>query len=756
VRTRRAAGRLGGPTSMNRPTQHEQRMAGRLEGVELPVLLRDLNRRRATGRLHVERRGEERSVLLVEGRVTFTASSNPNDRLGEHLLRAGKITVSQLEATLAESGTGKRLGTLMVEAGIFSSEELVKAVVGQIRTVMLDLLTWTEGDYRFEEGPATEEDITLDISTEELLFRGVRQIRSSRLIERGLGSPRTVLRLCDDWRRRIEALKLTEGARAIADRLAEGPASVDTLCREVSVSNFVIQQTLWAFMLLGVAEACGRRRNDESEGSLQDVGLAELLIRHETNGDTGVLYVSRGSVERGLLFAAGHCVFATSSDPDDGLVNFLYRRGVISLRDREETVRRLLSNKRVGTILRELGAIDDADLQSMVRQQVSEIIWDTFGWESGEFVFVPSSLPSAEEITLSCGVRALIAEGVRRVTSWTRLVQSCGGMDNPLCLTPTYLEILDDIDASVAEWEVINTLKVPQTPRRVCALCELPDFRVCQILWTLKVLGAVEDSPIEVFESDPDEAQEMAGHGPLPVEDAPAEEAVEFEARTADVDVAPSATDTAEELEDDRPAPPDARETALAERDEAFSSEQEELSPYPHKVQREQVEQALLSPGDQAEPTPVPSADERPPSATDADQGAPVDATVDDDEVLEPEYEVPPGVEQVILRFNAMHRIVYRAVRSEIGAGAVNFVRSCRLEACQELADPLEDVELHADGSWDVRGLKRVIVEQGIEDAWPAYQRVLEQEFVSLQPHLGATRADQLKQEIWEVEQISG
>jgi hypothetical protein len=712
-------------------------MAGRLEGLELPLLIRDLHRRHATGRLHVERHGVHRTVFLDAGRVQFAASTNPNDRLGEHLLRMGKISVGQLEETLAQSGNrsgiGKRLGMLMVEAGIFSSEDLIEFVKDQVRSVVLDLLTWTEGDYNFEEGPVPDEDITLDMSTEELLFRGVRQVRSSRLIERAVGTPRTVFRLCDNWAKCTGTVDLNEGAQLLVDRLAEGPTSVGTLCREVSVSSFSIQQTLWAFRLLGVAEPCGRRRNDDREGSLRDVGLAELLIHHESSGETGVLYVSHSSVERSILFAAGRCVFATSNDPDDGLINFLFRRGVISLRDKEETVRRLLSNKRVGTILRELGAIDDADLQSMVRQQVSEIIYDTFTWEDGDFVFVPSSLPSAEEITLNCGVHSLIAEGIRRVRSWTRLVQGCGGVDNPLCLTPRYLEVLDDIDAGVAEWDVINALKSPQTARRVCALSELDDFRACQILWTLKILGAVEDSPIDVCETDVE--------APVDVEPAEAEaiNVVEEEyAAHGEIDSAPTAPHSADEA----PVPP-----------------------YPDTVQRQEIEQALRSVDDDVH-TPTSDAalqsdaplDEPaiglPLSEMDADEAAAADPDADVEPVQE-EFDLPPEFEDVIDRFNAMHRLVFRAVRSEVGAGAANFVRTCCIEVAREVRDPVEGVRLHADGSWDVNGLKKVIVEKGIDDPWTAYRCVLDQEFVSLEPHLSETRADELKREILDIEQDS-
>jgi hypothetical protein len=776
---------------MTRPTQSENPITGRLEGTGVPALIRELHRRNATGQLHIYRDGVHRTVFIESGRVAFAASSDPNDRLGEHLLRKGKITLQQLEAALGQQDSEKRLGTRMMEAGVLSAGELVEAVVDQIRSIVVDLLTWTDGIYRFDDMEPAGEVILLDLSTEELIFQGVREVQSLSLIERSVGPPRTVFRLSDEWGKRAEPLDLSEGARMLLDRLAEGPASVDALCREVCVSNFEIYQTLWAFKLLDVAEPCERPDNEDRGGSLKTTSLAEIMIRLESTASTGVLYLSRGPVERSLLFAAGRCVFATSKDPDDGLVNFLFRRGVISLRDKEETIRRLLSNKRVGTILRELGAIDHEDLQGMVRQQVGEIIFDTFAWEDGDFVFVPDSLPHAEEITLDCSVGSLISEGVRRVRSWTRLLRGCGGIDNPLCLTPRYLEILDAIEAGVAEWEVVNTLKSPQTPRRVCSLTELDDFRVCQILWTLKLLGAIEDSPVDLDAiSSTDETATVEETAPVPPE-APAEPVdasvasdeavgtpveVEFAPDVVGEAGEPSETpfaDAALPVEAEPPgvdhapmeSPPEADGVWQAQ-DEIASAQQESPAGDPQPAEAAgSVQAAQPFTEDAQEPPLEPTAAIDQPlaelslSELDAEwseETASSEAGSADDQIDEAELDLPDGVEETIVRFNAMHRVVYRAVRSEIGAGAANFVRSCCVQVARDAPDPVEGVELFADGSWDVAGLKKVIAEKQIADPWAIYQRVLDEEFVSLRPHLGDVRADELKQKIWEIQQDSG
>ena len=67
----------------------------------------------------------------------------------------------------------------------------------------------------------------------------------------------------------------------------------------------------------------------------------------------------------------------------------------------------------------------------------------------------------------------------------------------------------------------------------------------------------------------------------------------------------------------------------------------------------------------------------------------------------------PSGLADVVARFNAAHRLVYRAVRSEVGAGASNFLRATCSQRAPAAAWLIEGVTLSADGSWDTDELKR-------------------------------------------------
>ena len=61
---------------------------------------------------------------MKDGRVVFATSNLPTDRLGEVLIRDGKITVEEYEASVRGLHKGKRQGRVLVESGALSPGEL--------------------------------------------------------------------------------------------------------------------------------------------------------------------------------------------------------------------------------------------------------------------------------------------------------------------------------------------------------------------------------------------------------------------------------------------------------------------------------------------------------------------------------------------------------------------------------------------------------------------------------------------------------
>ena len=708
--------------------------AGRLEGISVPDLLWAFCLRKTTGVLTVRRSGIKKTVYFEDGRVVFASSSDPDDRLGELLLREKMITLAHLEEILTRLNTGKRIGTLLVDAGYLEPTDMVNGVLLQLRNIITDLFMWETGEYQFEDGELpSKEVITLGTHTGDIILHGVRRLRSFSMIRRGVGSSRAWYRLSENHQEILDSLNLSEGERMLVAELDINGASVEGLCRQVFLSNFEIYQALWAFKVLGVVYEVEHLGGDFSdaviEGRFGKETVAPLLSRLCHSEETGVLYLVRDSMERAIHIKEGRCAFATSNSPDDGLMAYLLRRGVISLKDREETARSLLSNKRVGTILLEMGVIDEQDLQMMVREHLLEIIYDCLHWDRGDFSFVSGDLPTTEDITLNEPVEELVARGMERICSWSRVREGLGGLDLILHLTPDFLEILDRMIIGPEEWEVVSALKAPTTAIEICSRVKLGDFRVCQILWSLRILGAVAPAP------ENDLAEELPEHGdgdgePVPVmiaavesTDLPEEENLPGN-ELFDYAEDPGADDLANALEESMP---------LMEA-EPFDADRTVA------ISRELVEAAI---GAGSEPAGEPEDDQESTVRLSRDQ---VDEALEAGE-MEP-WDPPDDLDRQISVFNAGQRVVFRTIRAEVGAGAANFVRSCCVDQDDDMADLFRHAELQTDGTWEVGGLRRAVVESRVSDPGLRYRKLLAQEMEMLRLHIGEARVSTLQEQV--------
>ena len=125
-------------------------LTGRLEGLALPDLLWVLSGGGKTGSLLVTSGERKRTLYLKDGQIIFAASNDPDERLGALLLRNNAVTLDDLDTAVRRLHSGKRIGTIMVEAGSLIPERLVAAVLEQVRGIALDLFTWEEGESMLE------------------------------------------------------------------------------------------------------------------------------------------------------------------------------------------------------------------------------------------------------------------------------------------------------------------------------------------------------------------------------------------------------------------------------------------------------------------------------------------------------------------------------------------------------------------------------------------------------------------------------
>ncbi len=154
-------------------------LSGNIKDTPLPDILESLYRKKATGTLTVQVNGVEKAVFIKEGLIIFSTSTDNQDRLGEMLVKAGKLKRENLDAALGllkKSGGFKKLGAILVEKGFVAPKDLFEALKSQVKEIIYSLFLWEDAEYRFDE-ILPSDVIQLQINIEELIRDIIQRIR---------------------------------------------------------------------------------------------------------------------------------------------------------------------------------------------------------------------------------------------------------------------------------------------------------------------------------------------------------------------------------------------------------------------------------------------------------------------------------------------------------------------------------------------------------------------------------------------------
>jgi hypothetical protein len=157
-----------------------------LETANLADLLLNLHLGRRSGILRVSQNDVKKSIYFLNGSIVFAHSNQKYDRLGETLLRLGKITLEEFELASREViEKGKRLGQALSDLGFISAQEISSSVHYQLQQITYSLFDWDSGECVFiERERPVFEDIMIDISTPNLILEGIRSMTNPDLLAR--------------------------------------------------------------------------------------------------------------------------------------------------------------------------------------------------------------------------------------------------------------------------------------------------------------------------------------------------------------------------------------------------------------------------------------------------------------------------------------------------------------------------------------------------------------------------------------------
>ncbi len=110
-------------------------------------------RRRATGRLMVERDEITRTFWLADGEAVWETSNVAEEQLGQILVRSGLISEQALQEALDAKAQGTAsFGKVLVMVGAVSEVDLAAILTTKVREALCEVAAWHEGWFDFDPG----------------------------------------------------------------------------------------------------------------------------------------------------------------------------------------------------------------------------------------------------------------------------------------------------------------------------------------------------------------------------------------------------------------------------------------------------------------------------------------------------------------------------------------------------------------------------------------------------------------------------
>jgi tetratricopeptide (TPR) repeat protein len=376
---------------------------GSLKEASLPDVIQLLYLGRRTGCLALADRHNFGTIHFDEGHIIYASIVNRRDRLGDILVRNGRITAEALQRAIARQ-TGDRehkLGEILLELGALSREELEAHIRIQIEEAVYYLFTWTSGTFNFEAGVMPErEDFLVRINPESLLLEGARRVDEWSLMEKKIPSFDLIFAV-DQSRVEDSSAGLSDDQRRILP-LLDGTRDVHQVIEESGLVEFEVGKALFGLITAGFA-----RRTGTSTAVAPKVNDSRV----EEHRNLGFAFYKAGMFDEALR------EFRRVSDLKPGDAGGPFHLGLIALRqsrwsDAAEAFRqaadigggRPAALHNLGLALERLGRLDEADIAcgdaaGRARDDARMMLgWSIAALKRGEYTVAQGRLARALEL----------------------------------------------------------------------------------------------------------------------------------------------------------------------------------------------------------------------------------------------------------------------------------------------------------------------------------------------------------------------
>ncbi|MGH9320646.1 MAG: DUF4388 domain-containing protein [Vicinamibacteria bacterium] len=229
---------------------------GSLAHTPLAEVLQRIVHEGRSGDLQVTIPDAIKTVYFDRGFVVLASSTVNNDRLGESMIEAGRISRHEFAlASMVMKASNRKFGETLVQAGIVSEEELGHYVATQVNRIVLSLFSAKTGMYSFDERPCTVPvELMVSLSVYRILLEGVRRMTRKKLVLAGLPPLETRLKIASEPPFSLDVAQLRPVEKDVLRVAGEG-TSIARIAKTLGGEEGVVLRAAYGLSCAGVLEA---------------------------------------------------------------------------------------------------------------------------------------------------------------------------------------------------------------------------------------------------------------------------------------------------------------------------------------------------------------------------------------------------------------------------------------------------------------------------------------------------------------------
>ena len=155
---------------------------GNLDTMELSELLQWLCQGRKSGTIVIRHGGVEKQIVLDEGRIVSSASSDPEEQLGRYLVSRGIIDAETLRRALGlQRVENIFLGKILVSLGAVGEEKLADVLRAKTEESIYGIFYWPEGEFEFRDGDLPSRSmVSFSLDVTAVVLEGIKRLDEER------------------------------------------------------------------------------------------------------------------------------------------------------------------------------------------------------------------------------------------------------------------------------------------------------------------------------------------------------------------------------------------------------------------------------------------------------------------------------------------------------------------------------------------------------------------------------------------------